>query len=314
MRALIIHKVHNSLVDILIENNIHVDEKLNLSREELIAILPDYNCLIVRSALKVDKEIIDAGKNLKIIARLGAGIENIDKEYAEEKNISVVNAPEGNRAAVGEHSMAMLLSLFNKINIADSQVRKGIWNREENRGVELEGMVVGIIGYGNMGSAFAKRLSGFGTKTIAYDKYKSNYSDSYVKEVELKDIFEQADIISIHTPLQADTLYMVNEEFINYFKKNIYIINTSRGKVLKTSALVDALKSGKVKGACLDVLEYEGLSFENILENKDNNDFNYLINSEKVVLTPHIAGWTQESNKKMSIVLAQKIVYKKSSM
>lgn len=308
MQILIIHKVHKALSNQLIKSGFKLDTILDLSREELIKILPQYQGIVVRSALKVDEEVITAGINLRFIARLGAGLENIDTQFASGKGIKVFGAPEGNRSAVGEHSLGMLLNLFNKINIADAQVRKGIWQREANRGEEIEGKTIGIIGYGNMGAAFAKRLCGFGANVIAYDKYKSNFESDLVEEVSLEKLFESADIVSLHVPLQKDTFYMVNDEFINSFKKTIVIINTARGAVVNTSSLVKGLQSKKISGACLDVLEYEGMSFEDIEKQYDSSDFMFLSQSKNVILSPHIAGWTHQSNEKMAKILATKII------
>jgi len=308
MQILIIHKVHKTLQQQLISSGFKVDTILNLSREDIIKILPQYDGLVVRSALKVDREVIAAASKLKFIARLGAGLENIDTLYAAEKGIEVFGAPEGNRSAVGEHSLGMLLNLFNKINIADAQVRKGIWQREENRGEEVEGKTIGIIGYGNMGSAFAKRLCGFEANIIAYDKYKVGFQNEFVEEVSLDVLFERADIVSLHVPLQDDTFHMFNMEFIQSFKKNIVLINTSRGAVVETSALVEGLKNSKIIGACLDVLEFEGMSFEDIEQQETSSDFVFLSNAENVILSPHIAGWTHQSNEKMANILAAKII------
>ena len=308
MQILIIHKVHKTLQQQLISSGFKVDTILNLSREDIIKILPQYDGLVVRSALKVDREVIAAASKLKFIARLGAGLENIDTLYAAEKGIEVFGAPEGNRSAVGEHSLGMLLNLFNKINIADAQVRKGIWQREENRGEEVEGKTIGIIGYGNMGSAFAKRLCGFEANIIAYDKYKVGFQNEFVEEVSLDVLFERADIVSLHVPLQDDTFHMFNMEFLQLFKKNIVLINTSRGAVVETSALVEGLKNSKIIGACLDVLEFEGMSFEDIEQQETSSDFVFLSNAENVILSPHIAGWTHQSNEKMANILAAKII------
>ncbi len=307
MNVLIIHEVHPTLTKILQDKGFVVNTKLGLNRKEIMELLPAYNGLIVRSALKVDSEIIDSAAQLKFIGRLGAGMENIDLEYALSKGIAVFNAPEGNRSAVGEQAVGMLLMLLNNLLRADAEVRKGIWQREKNRGEEIEAKTIGIIGYGNMGGAFARKISGFGARVIAYDKYKSGFSDEYVKEVTLDHIFQESDIISLHTPLQKDTYYMVNREFINSFEKEIIIINTSRGQVIKTIDLVQALQSGKVKGACLDVLEFEGMSFEE-LPATDTSDFQFLTRASNVVLSPHIAGWTHQSNLKMAEVLANKII------
>jgi len=308
MKILIIHKVHPIFEKLLTNSGFIVDEKLGMSRKQVLEILPDYDGLIVRSALKIDKEVIDAGYNLKFIGRLGAGMENIDSDYAISKKIVLINAPEGNRSAVGEQTVGMLISLFNNLNKADKEVRNGIWLREENRGEEIEGKTIGIIGYGNMGGAFARKISGFGAKVIAYDKYKSNFSDNFVKEVSLENVLKHSDIISLHVPLQEDTFHMVNSSFINSCKKGVYIINAARGAVINTKELVIGLKNQRIKGACLDVLEFEGMSFEDISSNNINEDFNFLTKAENVILSPHIAGWTHQSNEKMAVVLAEKII------
>lgn len=277
------------------------------TKEEILNSIHLYDGIVIRSKIKITKEIIDKALKLKFIARAGAGMENIDVEYAESKGIRCLHAPEGNRDAVGEHAIGMLLSLFNNLCRANKEVREGKWIREGNRGIELMGKTVGIIGYGNMGSAFAERLKGFGVKVLAYDKYKSGFGNNFIIESPLDHIFEQADVISLHTPLTEETHYMINDSFINNFKKNIYIINTARGKCLNTADLVKNIKSGKVAGACLDVLEYEVVSFENLDAANLPEPFQYLIQSEKVMLSPHIGGWTIESNQKIARVLAEKI-------
>lgn len=265
-----------------------------------------FDGVVIRSRIKVDKELLNAGNRLRFIARAGAGMENIDEEYAKYLGIRCINAPEGNRDAVSEHAIGMLLTLFNRINLADREVRSGLWLREENRGVELLGRTVGIVGYGNTGRAFAKRLSGFGTLVYACDKYKKNYSDEYVIETGMGSIFEEADVVSLHVPLDVDTHHMVNDEFFQRFHNPIYLINTSRGQVVDTAALVRALESGKVLGACLDVLEYEGTSFEHLQDNTPE-PLQYLLDSTRVIITPHVAGWTFESHMKLSQVLMEKI-------
>lgn len=278
-----------------------------MSREDILQYIHLYDGVVIRSRIKLDREIIDKAVNLKFIARAGAGMENIDVAYAESKNIQCLHAPEGNRDAVGEHVIGMLLSLFNNLNKADKEVREGKWIREGNRGVELMGKTIGIIGYGNMGIALAKRLSGFDMQVIAYDKYKSGFSDAYAREVTMDTLFEQSDIVSLHLPLTEETNKMVNAVFIKKFKKNIYLVNTARGKIINTGDLVENIKQGKVSGACLDVLEYESLSFENLDPKDFPAPFQYLVKSDKVILTPHIAGWTHESNVKIAMVLAEKI-------
>ena len=307
-KILFIDSNHPRLHEMLVEQGFQCDLFYDKPAEELKKIIPQYDGVVLRSKFKITKEIIDSAPDLKCIARVGAGMENIDVAYATQKGISCVNSPEGNRDAVAEHVLAMLLTLFNNIIRANAEVRTGKWLREENRGIELCGKTVGIIGYGNMGAAFAKRLQGFGVNVLAYDKYKKNFGNDFVKEVTLEELFEQADILSLHTPLTEETQYLINDAFINRFKKNIYIINTARGKCLNTADLVKHMQSEKVLGACLDVLEYEAISFEGIEIKKMPMPMQYLIKSDQVILTPHIAGWTQESNVKLAEFLALKII------
>lgn len=306
MNILFIDSVHDSMQQLLQQAGHQCDLLFNLSKEDTIKILSQYDGVVIRSKFKFTKEVIDQATGIKFIARFGAGMENIDVAYAESKGIKCLHAPEGNRDAVAEHALAMILSLFNNLIRADKQVRSGEWIREGNRGIELMGKTVGIIGYGNMGSAFAQRLKGFGVNVLAYDKYKKDFGDDFVKEVSLEQLQKEADVLSLHLPLTDETLFMVNDVFINQFSKNIFIVNTARGKVLKTDDLVKNIKSGKVLGACLDVLEYEEVSFENM--NVSNPTMDYLKNSDRVVLSPHIAGWTHESNAKMAEALAKKIL------
>lgn len=263
-----------------------------------------YVGIVIRSKVKLDADFLQHCHNLRFIARVGAGMENIDVAYAEKRNIICLNAPEGNKDAVGEQALGMILALFNRIIVSDREVREGKWIREGNRGIELGNKTVGIIGYGNTGSAFAKKLAGFGVKVISYDKYKTDYSDNYVLESTMEKLFDECDIVSIHTPLTDETQDLVNNDFLESFRKNIYIVNTSRGKILNTADLVSALDRGKVIGACLDVIEYEGLSFEDVNIPKE---FKELIKNNNVILTPHIAGWTHESNHKMALTIARKI-------
>lgn len=305
---LFIDSNHARLHEKLIEHGFTCDLFYDRSEEELKHLIPEYDGIVIRSRFKITKEIIDAAPKLKCIARAGAGMENINVEYARAKNIACVNSPEGNREAVAEHALGSLLALFNNLCKANAEVRKGIWLREENRGHELGGKTVGLIGYGNTGTAFAKRLMGFDVQVLAYDKYKKSFSNGHVKESSLEEIFEKADILSLHIPLTEETRYLVNDEFINRFKKQIYIVNTARGKCLSTADLVKNIKEEKVLGACLDVLEYEAVSFEKIGEEKLPEPLQYLFKSEKVLLTPHIAGWTQESNVKIAEILANRII------
>jgi len=303
-KILFIDTAHDELTNKLVNQGYECDYFDGFGRKEFIRIAHQYVGIIVRSKIKLDAEFFSHCTNLKFIGRVGAGMENIDIEYAQKNDIICLNAPEGNRDAVGEQAIGMLLTLFNNLIVADNEVRNGIWIREGNRGYEIGGKTIGIIGYGNTGSAFARKLQGFDVNVLAYDKYKSNFSDEFVLESTMDDIFKQSDIVSLHIPLSGETRYLVNTEFINRFEKNIYIINTSRGSILKTSDLVLSLNEGKVLGACLDVLEYEGLSFENV---KLPDEFKNLISMRNIVLSPHIAGWTHESSYKMANTLANKI-------
>ena len=307
-KVLLIDTVHEIIPEKLKKSGFTVAEAYKESKIEIQKFISEYCGIVIRSRFNIDKEFIDCAKNLKFIARVGAGMESIDTDYCNKKGIVCLNSPEGNRDAVGEHAVAMLLSLLNNLPKANKEMKLGIRNREENRGSELGSKVVAIIGYGNMGSSFAKKLSGFGCKVIAYDKYKKNYSNQFVKETDYKEIFEKADILSLHVPLTAETKFLVNSEFIAKFKKPIILINTARGQVVKTSDLVDALKSEKILAAGLDVLEYEDASFETTIDLKDNPDFQHHAKSENVILTPHIAGWTYESKTKLAEILVDKII------
>lgn len=305
MKILLLDKNHPLITEQLSEKGFVLEEDFSSSYEQILEKIHLYEGVIIRSRIPLDAHFLEKAKNLKFIARVGAGMENIDIAKAQKLGIKLINSPEGNKDAVAEHVIGTLLVLMNRLFISSNEVKKGIWLREENRGEEILGKTFGIIGYGNMGKAVAKRLSGFGCKTIFYD-IKPNLSDEFATQVSLQELQENADILSLHTPLTEDTLYMIDEEFISKMKKNFYFINTARGKNLKTSALVNALKSGKIKGACLDVLEYEKTSFEN-LETK-NEDLEYLLNSEKAIITPHIAGWTHESKIKLAQVIVDKIL------
>jgi len=303
---LFIDTAHPSLFEMLVQAGFHCHFDENINKEAAIQDLSKYHGIVIRSKFKIDREIIEAGQNLRFIARVGAGMENIDVKFAESKGIKCLHAPEGNCNAVGEHALGMLLALFNNLCKADSEVRKGIWKREENRGHELSGKKVAIIGYGHTGSSFAKILAGFDVELLVYDLYKTGFAHGKIKEVEMSHIFEQADVVSIHLPLTDLTNMLVNKDWINRFAKPFFFINTARGKIVNTSDLVKGMQSNKILGAALDVLEYESVSFEKIGEMPPA--FQYLVESDKVVLSPHIAGWTHESNIKMAEVLYQKIV------
>jgi len=308
MRILFIDSNHPILHETLINAGHTCDLHYHWTKDEIAANIHLYDGIVIRSRIKLTKELIDKATKLKFIARAGAGMENIDVPYAESKGIACIHAPEGNKDAVAEHAIGMLLSLFNNLCRANIQVREGKWIREGNRGVELMGKTVGIIGYGNMGAAFAERLKGFGVNVLVYDKYKKNFGADTIIETSLEQLFQEADVVSLHTPLTDETKYLINDAFINHFKKNIYIINTARGKCLNTADLVKNLNSGKVLGACIDVLEFEAVSFENIDATSTPEAFKQLIESDKVILSSHIAGWTQESNEKIAKVLAEKIL------
>ena len=277
------------------------------TKEEVESKIENYHGIVIRSRFKIDKTFIDKAKNLQFIARVGAGLESIDCEYAESKNIKLIAAPEGNASAVGEHALGMLLSLFNKLNTADKEVKSGQWNRESNRGTELDGKTVGIIGYGNMGKSFAKKLRGFEVDVLCYD-ILSNVADSNAKQVPLQEIQQKADVLSLHIPWTPETDKMVNTSFINQFSKPFWFINTARGKSVVTSDLVSALQSGKILGAGLDVLEYEKGSFETLFEGEKPAAFAYLLQADNVLLTPHIAGWTVESHQKLAQTIVDKII------
>ena len=308
MRVLFADSNHPVLHEMLQQAGYSCDLLWLLTPEELIVLLPQYDALVIRSKFKLSKEVLAQAPRLKCIGRVGAGLENIDLAYAEQKGIVCLNVPEGNRDAVGEHTLGMLLMLLNHLKRADEEVREGIWRRAENRGTEISGKCFGIIGYGNMGQSFAKKLAGFDCEVLAYDKYKIDYTDQYVKQCSMQNIFDKADIVSLHVPLTEETKYLANADFFSRFKKPIYIINTARGKCLNTDDLVEALKSEKVLGACLDVLEFESVSFEKIAATQLPSAFQYLVSSNKVLLSPHIAGWTHESNYKMSKGIAEKMI------
>jgi D-3-phosphoglycerate dehydrogenase len=288
------------------------EEDFTSNKDQVEAKIQNYHGIVIRSRFKIDKTFLDKATNLQFIARVGAGLESIDCDYANEKGIHLIAAPEGNRNAVGEHALGMLLSLMNKLNRADKLVREGKWIREGNRGYELEGKTIGIIGYGNMGKSFAKKLRGFDVEVLCYD-IQDNVGDEKAQQVTLEELLQKADVLSLHIPWTPETDKMVNTDFITAFAKPFWLINTSRGKNVVTTDLVSALESGKILGAGLDVLEYEKLSFEDLFvssraQSRDlPTAFQYLLNSEKVLLTPHIAGWTFESHEKLAQTIVDKI-------
>ena len=312
MKILLLDSNHPLITEQLLAKGFILEEDFTSSYDEVLQKINQYDGIIIRSRIPLDKNFLENAQNLKFIARVGAGMENIDLETAKNLGISLINSPEGNRDAVAEHVVAMLLILMNRLFIASEEVKNGIWKREENRGDELLGKTFGIIGYGNMGKATAKKLSGFGVEVIFYD-ILPNLEDEFAKQVSLEELQERADILSLHIPLDASTKYLVDENFISKMKKNFYLVNTARGKNVKTSALVDALKSGKVKAAALDVLEYEKSSFENLdistsLSTRNKEDLQFLLESNQVIVTPHIAGWTHQSKEKLAQFIVDKIV------
>ncbi len=308
MKILHLDSNHPLLLKMLQEAGFSNEENYKSSKAEIEEIISGYDGIVIRSRFNIDRQFLDAAKNLKFIARVGAGLESIDTEYATQLGINLIAAPEGNRNAVGEHALGMLLSLFNNLNKADNEVKNGLWNREANRGLELDGKTVGIIGYGNMGKAFAKKLRGFECEVLCYD-IKENVGDENAKQVTLKELHQQADVLSLHTPWTPLTDKMINADFIDAFAKPFWLINTARGKSVVTAHLVTALKTGKILGAGLDVLEFEKLSFETLFDS-DNlpNSLKELFAMHNVILSPHIAGWTVESKEKLATVIAKKII------
>ncbi len=309
MKILHLDSNHELMIEQLAAAGHTNHEDYTSSKEEIEAKIADYEGVVIRSRFKIDRQFLDAATHLKFIARVGAGLESIDIPYADSKGITLIAAPEGNRNAVGEHALGMLLMLFNKLKQADAEVRNGQWNREKNRGLELEGKTVGLIGYGNMGNAFAKKLQGFDCEVLCYD-IKPNLGNANARQVSLEELQQNADVLSLHTPWTPLTDKMVDSVFINGFKKPFWLINTARGKSVVTADLVDALKSGKILGAGLDVLEYEKLSFENLFTDSAQlpEPLKYLIQAENVVLTPHIAGWTVESKIKLAQTIVDKVL------
>jgi len=306
--VIFIDSVHPILEQRLTQAGFICQRHFKTTFEELTKILPNAYGLVLRSRFTIDAAFLAHCPQLKFIARSGSGLENIDKQTCEFKQIRLYNSPEGNRNAVAEHALGMLLSLLNKLNKADKEVRSGIWSREQNRGEELDGKTVGIIGYGNNGAAFAKKLRGFDVKVLAFDKYKTGFGDHFVQECTLEAIQQQADILSFHIPQNKETKYLFNQEFLQQMQKPFYLLNLSRGKIVETEVLIRGLQLGRIKGAGLDVLEYEQKSFEAFFDREMPPAFQALIKQENVVLTPHVGGWTTESYVNLSSVLADKIL------
>lgn len=304
MKVLIIDRLHDSITPLLNNIGITPDYKPDITTDEVKQILPEYEGLILRSKMKLDTTLLASAPKLKFVARAGAGVDEIDEDFLQEKGITLINAPEGNRDAVGEHTLGMLLCLMNNIHTADREVRNMQWKREANRGYELGSRTVGIIGYGNMGQAFAKRLKGFGCEVLAYDNGKTGYSDEYAKEASLEELQEKADVLSFHIPLNKDNKHLVSKDYIGGFKKPFYLINLARGEVMLLETIKWALESGKTIGAGLDVLENEKL---HTLTNNQKSTFEWLTEQDNVIFTPHVGGWTFESYEKINKAMVQKI-------
>ncbi len=302
IKFLIIENQPKLLSESLEKLGFEVDQKPGITYKDLYEIIDQYVGIVISSRLRVDRTFLNTGKNLKYILRPGSGMENVDRAYANELGIACINSPEGNRDAVAEHAVGMILNLFNHINRANIEVRNGVWLRENNRGEELKGKTVGIIGYGNTGQSFAEKLKGFDVQILAYDKY-NNFKSDWVRNAKMKEIFEKADILSLHLPLTHETKFIANDQFFRNFRKPIYLINTSRGHIVKTSSLINAIERGAVKGACLDVLENEKLY---TLTDKQRREFIFLKQSPQVLLTPHIAGWSHSSKIRMITELMRK--------
>ncbi|WAC13886.1 2-hydroxyacid dehydrogenase [Dyadobacter pollutisoli] len=304
MKILIADSMHSSLFNMLEEKGWEYAYHPQYRREDIKVALPEYDGLMIRSKTYLDREMLENAGKLRFIARAGAGLDLIDLSVAKERQIEVFHAGTGNRDAVAEHALGMLLALFNNILKADREVRNGIWDREGNRGVELMNKTVGIIGYGNNGTATAKRLTGFGCRVLAYDKYRDHYGDEFAEESSVEQIMAEADILSLHIPLTEISRYWIDENFIEQFSKPFYLVNLSRGEIVKLGAVVNGLQSGKILGACLDVLENEKIAK---LTPSQQASFDYLRSSDNVVLTPHIGGWTHESYVRINEVLVKQI-------
>lgn len=307
-KVLFIESVHPRLDEMLTAQGYLCEHHYDWDRATLIQHVHQFFGIVIRSRLRMDEEVLEAAASLKFIARSGSGLENIDLDSAKRLGVAVFNSPEGNADAVGEHALAMLLAVLNRIPIADREVRNGQWLREENRGVELSELQVAIIGYGVMGKSFAKKLSGFDVRVLAHDKYVHDFAQGHVVECSLEQIFEEADVVSLHLPLNDETRYYANEAFFASFKKPIHFINTARGKHVDTAALVSAMKSNRVLTACLDVLEYEKASLEGLEYATLPEPLQYLMANDRVILSPHVAGWTHASYRKLSSVLGEKII------
>lgn len=308
MRILHLDENHPLLVKELEKAGFQNTLAYTASKSEIERTLKDYNGLVVRSRFPIDASFLAKGTNLKFIARVGAGVENIDQEAAKELGIELFAAPLGNANAVGEHALGMLLGLMNKLRLAHQSIQAGEWLRETHRGEELEGKTVGIIGYGNMGKSFAKKLLGFDVKEVIYYDIETKPSDDFARQVALEELQAKAEVLSLHTPQTTLTKGMINAAFFAKMQQPFWLINTARGRAVKTGNLVQALKNGTVKGAALDVLEYEKSSFENLFSTEISSDFSYLLAADNVLLSPHVAGWSTESHRKLAQIIVHQII------
>lgn len=306
-RILLIDEPHPLLIKQLQQAGCTLLFRYRHTREEILADLPGCTGVVVRSRVQIDQAFLAKATKLEFVARIGVGTEHIDRQACAAQDVAVYTSPEGSRDTVGEHTLGMLLMLLNRLAIADREVRNGQWIREANRGVEIKGKTIGIVGYGNMGTAFAKKLAGLDAQVIAYDKFKTNYGDAFARAVSLEELQAQSDIISLHIPYLPENHHFVDQDFIRACAKNIYLVNTARGTVLHTADLVAAMQAGKVLGAALDVLEYEEMSFSTLEPDRLPQPFQYLRQSARTVLTPHIAGWSHEAKRGHAAVLAEKI-------
>lgn len=301
-KVLIVDDLHPAFKEEAIRLGYEVTDRPLITRAETLQIISEYDILAIRTKFQVDREVLDAGSKLRCIARAGAGMDNIDEAYARDRGVACINAPEGNRDAVAEHALGMLLALMNNFRKADAEVREGVWDREGNRGWELKGKTVGIIGYGNTGRAFARKLAGFEANVLVFDKYQTGFSDAYGTETVMEEIVKKADVLSLHIPLTRETRLLVDEEYLFHFRKPIFFLNTSRGEIVDTRAVLNAVKAGRIIGAGLDVLQVE--KFPALAE---QSWYEELAANPKILLTPHVAGWTFDSYRKISEVLAEKL-------
>jgi D-3-phosphoglycerate dehydrogenase len=304
MKVLIADEMHESIVPLLLENNFDPSYRPAIDRKEILQIINGFDGLIIRSKTDVNKELIEKAPNLRFVARAGAGMDKLDIEYLESRGIKAINAPEGNRDALGEHTLGMLLSLLHKITNANDQIKRGHWNREINRGIELKDKTVGIYGVGNMGNAFAHKLQGLGCKVVGYDKYNRGYGNEIIGELTIEAFQSQVEILSIHIPLTSDTKHLFDRSYLQKFSNLKILINTARGKIVKTEDLIYLLREQQLLGACLDVLENEKIDQ---LNEEEKRVFDELVSFENVIITPHVGGWTYESYERINHVIINKL-------